>query len=89
MVVRRCPESRGCPEGVQRLSEVVIGCPKVVRSCRMLSEAVRSIPKVSQRLSEAVRCCQTPPNTLWTAAGQRLAASDSVVSYYHQFLKFN
>ena len=89
MVVRRCPDSRRCPEGVQRLSEVVIGCPKVVRGCRRLSEAVWDIPKVSQRLSEAVRSCQTPPNTLWTASGQRLTASDSVVSYDHQFLKFN
>ena len=89
MVVRRCPESRGCPEGAQRLSDVVIGCPTVVRGCRKLSEAIRSIPKVSQRLSEVVRSCQTPPNTLWTASGQRLTASESVVSYDHNFLKFN
>ena len=89
MVARRCPESRSCPEGAQRLSEVVIGCPKVVRSCRKLSEAVRRIPKVSQRLSEAARSCQTPPNTLWAASGQRLTASDSVVSYDYEILKFN
>ena len=66
----------GCPGVAQRLSEVARG---------MLSEAIGSCRK----LSEAVRSCQTPPNTLWAASGQRLTASDSVVSYDHQFPKFN